>query len=113
MRLSPRQEILQGEASAPATLHLVIAQPTLARAGFVTLYIAVGAMFPFIPVYYSSLGISLDGVGLLGALSAGTAAIGSPLWGAASDRFGASRAVMPVAALAAAAAATGVPLVVP
>ena len=39
-------------------------QPTRARAGFVTLYAAVGALFPFIPIYYGSLGISLDGIGL-------------------------------------------------
>ena len=91
----------------------VIAQPTLARAGFVTLFAAVGALFPFIPVYYSSLGISLDGIGLLGALSAASAAIGSPLWGAAADRFGSSRAVLPIAALGATAAATAVALVDP
>ena len=89
------------------------AQPTRARAGFVTLFAAVGALFPFIPVYYSSLGISLDGIGLLGALSAASAAIGSPLWGAAADRLGSSRAVLPIAALAAAVSATAVALVDP
>ncbi|HET6744633.1 MAG TPA: MFS transporter [Candidatus Limnocylindria bacterium] len=91
----------------------MIAQPTRARAGFVTLYAAVGALFPFIPIYYGSLGISLDGIGLLGALSAASAAVGSPLWGLAADRFGASRAVLPVSALAAAIAATALALVDP
>ena len=50
-----------------------------------------------IPVYYQSLGIALDGIGLLGALSAGAAALAAPLWGATADHFRSPRIVMPVA----------------
>ena len=71
----------------------------------VSLYVAVGALYPFIPVYYQSLGITLDGIGLLGALSAGAAAVAAPLWGVAADHFRTPRAVMPVAAAGAAIAA--------
>ena len=65
----------------------------------VSLYVAVGAFYPFIPVYYQSLGIALGGIGLLGALAAGAGAVAAPLWGAAADHFRTPRAVMPVAAV--------------
>jgi PPP family 3-phenylpropionic acid transporter len=62
-------------------------------------------MAPYMPVYYQSLGLQLDAVGLLGALSAAAGLIGAPLWGAAADRFGTSRLVLPAAAGGAALAA--------
>lgn len=80
-------------------------QTVRARAAFVTLYAAVGAMFPYLPVYYQSLGLRLDVIGLLGALSAAAGLISAPLWGAAGDRFASSRLVMPAAAVTAAVAA--------
>ncbi|HEX6474827.1 MAG TPA: MFS transporter [Candidatus Limnocylindria bacterium] len=83
------------------------------RAAMVTLFVAVGALYPFIPVYYQSLGLSLGGIGLLGALSAGAGAVASPLWGAAADRLRSPRAVMPVAALGAAIAAVLLSVVQP
>ena len=83
----------------------MISQTVRARAAFVTLYAAVGAMFPYLPVYYQSLGLRLDVIGLLGALSAAAGLIGSPLWGAAGDRFATSRLVLPAAAVMAAVAA--------
>jgi PPP family 3-phenylpropionic acid transporter len=90
----------------------VNSQTVRARAAFVTLYAAVGAMFPYLPVYYQSLGLRLDLIGLLGALSAAAALIGAPLWGAAADRFASSRVVMPAAAVGAAVAAAVVGMVV-
>jgi PPP family 3-phenylpropionic acid transporter len=83
----------------------VSSQTVRARAAFVTLYAAVGAMFPYLPVYYQSLGLRLDVIGLLGALSAAAGLISAPLWGAAGDRFASSRLVMPAAAVTAAVAA--------
>jgi PPP family 3-phenylpropionic acid transporter len=79
----------------------------------VSLYVAVGALFPFIPVYYQSLGIALDGIGLLGALSAGAAAVAAPLWGATADHFRSPRIVMPVAAVGAAVSAVLLAVVSP
>jgi MFS transporter, PPP family, 3-phenylpropionic acid transporter len=83
----------------------VISQTVRARAAFVTLYAAVGAMFPYLPVYYQSLGLRLDVIGLLGALSAAAGLVSAPLWGAAGDRFASSRLVLPAAAVTAAVAA--------
>src|SRR6266545_4106002 len=87
---------------AGSNLRRVSSQSIRARAGFVTLFAAVGAMYPYLPVYYQSLGLRLDVIGLLGALSALAGLIGSPLWGATADRFGSSRLVMPAAAAGAA-----------
>jgi MFS family permease len=97
---------------AGSNLRTVISQSIRARAAFATLYAAVGAMFPYLPVYYQSLGLRLDLIGLLGALSAAAALIGAPLWGATADRFGTSRLVMPAAAAGAAVAALLVAMVV-
>jgi PPP family 3-phenylpropionic acid transporter len=92
---------------AGSTLRIVIAKSIWARAGYITLFAAVGAMFPYLPIYYQSLGLSLDAIGLLGALAAFAGMVGSPLWGATADRFGTSRLVMPAAAAGAALAAGG------
>ena len=77
-------------------------QAIRARLGYVALYTAVGALFPYIPVYYSSLGLDLGAIGLLAAIFSAAGMLGSPLWGAAGDRLGSSRAVLLIpAALAA------------
>jgi len=76
-----------------------------ARAAYVAFFAAIGAFAPYIPIYYQSLGLRLDAVGLLGALSAAAGLVGAPLWGAAADRFGTSRLVLPAAAGGAALAA--------
>lgn len=73
-----------------------------ARLGYVALYTAVGALFPYIPVYYSSLGLSLGAIGLLAAIFSAAGMLGSPMWGAAGDRLGRSRAVLLVPATLAA-----------
>jgi MFS transporter, PPP family, 3-phenylpropionic acid transporter len=67
-------------------------------AAYVALYAAIGAQAPYFPLYFQSLGLKLDAVGLLSALSAGVALLGGPLWGVAADHFGRSRLVLPVAA---------------
>src|SRR5688500_4826913 len=79
-----------------------MSQRAYARTAYVTLFAAVGAMAPYLPVYFRSLGLELDAVGLLGALSAGTGIVGAPLWGLVADRFPRSRLVLPAAAVAAA-----------
>ncbi len=74
--------------------------------GFIALYLAIGALSPYLPVYYDSLGLPLDAIGLLVALYAGAAMVGAPAWGATADRFGSARPIMAIAAgLAAMAAA--------
>jgi MFS transporter, PPP family, 3-phenylpropionic acid transporter len=83
-----------------------MSQRAYARVAYVTLFVAIGAMAPYLPVYFRSLGLELDAVGLLAALSAGAGILGAPLWGVIADRFAASRLVLPMAAGVAAVAAT-------
>jgi PPP family 3-phenylpropionic acid transporter len=82
-----------------------------ARLAYVALFVAVGASAPYLPVYYDSLGIDVRLIPLLAALMAGAGLFGSPLWGAAADRFPHSRLLLPVAAVVAAIAAASVWLV--
>jgi MFS transporter, PPP family, 3-phenylpropionic acid transporter len=74
-----------------------------ARLAYVALFAAIGASFPYLPVYYASRGLSLEEIGLLTALGAAVGLVAAPLWGAAADRFAGSRLVLPVAGLLAAA----------
>ena len=80
-------------------------------AAFVALYLAVGAYSPYLPVYYRSLGLSLELIGLLAALFAAAAMLGAPAWGATADRSGSSRPILALAAAGAAVAATLLALV--
>ena len=86
--------------------------PTLAaRLAYVAVFGAVGASIPYLSVYYGSLGLGLDAVGLLSSLAACIGLVGSPLWGVVADRLAGSRLVMPGAAILGAAAATALALV--
>src|SRR5918999_1127396 len=86
--------------------------PSLAaRLGYVAVFGAVGASIPYLSVYYGSLGLGLDAVGLLSSLAACIGLVGSPLWGVIADRLAGSRLVMPGAAILGAAAATALALV--
>ena len=76
-----------------------------ARAAYATLFGAVGASFPYLPIFYREQGLSLGEVGLLAALAAGVALLTAPLWGTLADRYPTSRIVIPIAALLTGAAA--------
>jgi PPP family 3-phenylpropionic acid transporter len=82
----------------PSTPHRTDARRAIA--GFVALYTAIGALSPFLPVYYQSMGLGLDSIGLLAALYAGAAMVGAPAWGAAADGLG-EAPIMAIAAIAA------------
>jgi PPP family 3-phenylpropionic acid transporter len=75
----------------------------VAAAAFITSFAAVGAGAPYLPVYYQSLGLSLDAIGLLAATAATAALFAAPAWGIVSDRTR-SNLVLPVACLSAASA---------
>jgi PPP family 3-phenylpropionic acid transporter len=70
----------------------------------------VGAAFPYLPVHYRALGLDLDMIGLLAALSAATQLVAAPAWGAVADLFGRSRLTLPAAALVAAGGALALAL---
>ena len=52
---------------------------------YVTAFAAVGAAAPYLPVYYQSLGLSLDAIGLLAAVAALCALIAAPARGCTSS----------------------------
>ena len=76
-----------------------------ARAAYATLFGAVGASFPYLPIYYREHGLSLGEVGLLASLAAAVALLTAPLWGTLADRYPTSAALIPVASLLTGAAA--------
>jgi PPP family 3-phenylpropionic acid transporter len=81
-----------------------VSSGVLARLAYVAYFAAIGAFYPYVPIYYRSLGLDLGSVGLLAAIFSASALVGSPLWGAVGDRFGRSRAVLLIPASLAAAA---------
>ena len=68
---------------------------------FALAFTAVGASAPYLPIYYQSLGLSLDAIGLVAAVAAITALFAAPAWGMASDRLR-SPFVLPAACIGAA-----------
>lgn len=87
-----------------------MSSPVAARAAYATLFGAIGASFPYLPVYYRSVGLSLGEIGLLGSLAAAVGLVGAPLWGTLADRYPTSRLILPIAATVAALAALGLAL---
>jgi PPP family 3-phenylpropionic acid transporter len=62
---------------------------------------AVGVAYPYLPVFYRDLGLSLQEIGLLTAIQAGTQLLLGPLWGGLVDRFPKTRLTLPMAAVVA------------
>jgi PPP family 3-phenylpropionic acid transporter len=88
----------------PSTpIHPSIVRPAVV---YFVLFGAVSAYFPYISVYYRSIGLDLPAIGLLAALNAAVAVIAAPAWGAIVDRARDVRGPLAVAGLWSAAAAT-------
>jgi PPP family 3-phenylpropionic acid transporter len=68
-------------------------------------YSAIGASFPYLPVFYRDLGLSLQEIGLLTAIQAATQLALGPVWGGLVDRFPRTRMTLPLAAAVATAGA--------
>lgn len=96
---------MRGPVSEPLSppAHASIVRPAIV---YFLLFGSVAAYFPYISVYYSSIGIGLPEIGLLAALNAGVAVIAAPTWGAIVDRARDVRGPLAVAGLWSAAAAT-------
>ena len=62
---------------------------------------AIGASFPYLPVFYRELGLTLQQIGLLTAIQAATQLSLGPIWGGLVDRFPRTRVTLPAAALVA------------
>lgn len=87
-----------------------MSSPVAARAAYAALFGAIGASFPYLPVYYRSVGLTLGEIGLLSSLAAAIGLIGAPLWGTLADRYPTSRVILPAAATLAALSALALAL---
>jgi PPP family 3-phenylpropionic acid transporter len=92
-----------------------IARPAIVYAAFFT---AVGAFVPYMAVFYRSLGLGVEVVGLLSALWAAAGLVAAPAWGMVADRLGSVRYPLVLAGTWAALATLGLgilqePLLVP
>ncbi|MEX1170229.1 MAG: MFS transporter, partial [Chloroflexota bacterium] len=65
---------------------------------------AIGAAYPYLPVFYRDLGLTFEEIGILTAIQAATQLALGPVWGGLMDRFPRVGLTLP---LAAAVAATG------
>src|ERR1700704_4540893 len=66
---------------------------------YIVYFSAVGAAFPYLPVFYRDLGLDFNTIGLIAALQAATQLVTAPIWGGLADRFPHSRLTLPAAAL--------------
>mmetsp|Transcript_21755 Transcript_21755/g.45762 ORF Transcript_21755/g.45762 Transcript_21755/m.45762 type:complete len:584 (-) Transcript_21755:73-1824(-) len=55
---------------------------------YLTYYASLGALMPYLPVYFHSLGHAGTAIGILGAVKPLTTFLVAPLWGIMSDRSG-------------------------
>jgi PPP family 3-phenylpropionic acid transporter len=75
---------------------------------YIAAFAAVGAVVPFIPVYFQSLGLPLDAIGLVAAVAALCGLIAAPAWGVIADQAIGARGALISAGLLSAAAAFAV-----
>ena len=73
---------------------------------YLVYFAAIGAAFPYLPVFYRDLGLRLDQIGVLVAIQAGIQLLLAPVWGGLADRFPRTRLTLPLAAAVATAGAT-------
>ena len=57
-------------------------------------YAVLGSVMPFIPLYYSYLGVGDEQIGTLGAITPTVTFLVSPLWGALADATGLEKEIM-------------------
>jgi hypothetical protein len=77
---STEVEVVQEQTTSPKTLMMI-------RLLFITYYGSLGALMPYLPVYFHSLGHGGQAIGLLGAVKPLTTFIVAPLWGLISDYY--------------------------
>ncbi len=63
---------------------------------------AIGAAYPYLPVFYRDLGLTFEKIGILTAIQAGTQLALGPIWGGLVDRFPRVGLTLPAAAAVAA-----------
>ena len=68
---------------------------------YLVYFCAIGAAFPYLPVFYRDLGLGLEQIGILTAIQAAIQLLLAPVWGGLADRFPRTRATLPLAAVVA------------
>src|SRR3954447_21585936 len=68
---------------------------------YLVYYAAIGAAFPYLPVFYRGIGLGLAEIGALTALQATVQLFFAPVWGGLADRFPRTRVTLPLAAFVA------------
>jgi len=71
-----------------------------ARSLYFCYYLALGAFYPFLNLYYKQIGLSGLQIGLLASIPALMSPVAAPLWGGLSDRFGIHRHLLTLALVA-------------
>src|SRR5258706_686223 len=66
---------------------------------YALLFFAVGTFLPYLSVFYRSVGLSFEGIGVVTALTGFVAVVAAPVWGAAVDRLRDARGPLLVAGL--------------
>ena len=65
---------------------------------YLVYFAAIGAAFPYLPVFFRELGLGLGEIGLLAAIQATIYLVLAPVWGGLADRFPHTRVMLPLAA---------------
>jgi MFS transporter, PPP family, 3-phenylpropionic acid transporter len=65
---------------------------------YLVYFAAIGAAYPYLPVYYRDLGLGLEQIGFLTAIQAAITLVLAPVWGGLADRFPRTRLPLPLAA---------------
>jgi MFS transporter, PPP family, 3-phenylpropionic acid transporter len=73
---------------------------------YLVYFAALGAAFPYLPVFYKDIGLGLEQIGIMIALQAATQLLLAPVWGGLADRFPRTRLTLPLAAAVATVGAT-------
>jgi PPP family 3-phenylpropionic acid transporter len=77
---------------------------------YMALFAAVGAFVPYMAVFYRSIGMGVEIIGLMAALWAAAGLVAAPAWGMVADRLGSVRYPLVLAGVWAALAALGLGL---
>ena len=73
---------------------------------YLVYFAALGAAFPYLPVFYHDIGLGFEQIGILTALQAAMQLLLAPVWGGLADRFPHTRLTLPLAAAVATVGAT-------
>lgn len=65
---------------------------------YLVYFAAIGAAYPYLPVFYRDLGLRFEEIGILTAIQAGTQLVLGPVWGGLVDRFPKVGVTLPAAA---------------